>query len=146
MAPFVASDPPLQVLKLTRCRVCDEGAIALAAALGSNSQLQELWLDHAEIGQDGLMALLAAVPMHPRLHVVKLWGNDWPEGSPAADALAALVQDASTGVEGVEGEKTGASGGAGAAVMPGRMDRLLLDVIVYQGDGLCRVAKADDLA
>ncbi len=146
MAPFIASDPPLQVLKLSRCRVCDEGAIALAAALGSNTHLQELWLEHAEIGQDGLLALLAALPMHPRLHVVKLWGNDWPEGSPAADALAALVQDASGGVEGVEGEKTGATGGAGDGIMPGRMDRLLLDVIVYEGDGLSRVALADDLA
>jgi len=145
MAPFIASDPPLQVLKLTRCRVCDEGAVALAAALGSNTQLQELWLDHAEIGQDGLLALLAALPMHPRLHLVKLWGNEWPEGSAAADALTALVHDASTGVESVEGEKTGASGGAGAGVMPGRVDRLLLDVIVYEGDGLCRVALAEDM-
>jgi hypothetical protein len=136
----------LEVLKLTRCRVCDEGAIALAAALSSNSTLQELWLDHAEIGQDGLLALLAAVPMHPTLHVVKLWGNDWVEGSPAADALGALVCDISGGLEGVEGDKTGATGGAGEGVPPGRLDRLLLDVIVYQGDGESRVALADTLA
>ena len=145
LAPWLASDPPLEVLKLTRCRVCDEGAVALAAALASNSALRELWLDHAEIGQTGLVALLGAVAAHPALSLVKLWGNDWQAGTASAEALRQVIEGCGGGVEGVDGTKTGHTGGAsegaaaaeaaGVSVTPLRMD-----VIVYEIDGAACVA------
>jgi hypothetical protein len=55
----------------------DDGAIALAASLSSNSQLQRLWLQHNAIGPAGAMALATAMQHNTSCTNLKLLqGNE----------------------------------------------------------------------
>lgn len=117
LAEWIGSDPPLQVLRLDRTRVCDAAPV-LATALRQNMTLEALSLVNAEISADGLCELLHALLEAPALQAIAFWGNDW---SPAAAELAVSVQ--------------------AALAEAGRV--LVWDISLYQVDGVWQVARKE---
>lgn len=97
----------LRRLRLSHCRLGNEGALALADALSRGFTLEELDLRHNAIGDRGIAALAEAVCSVPKgahgepaagadsaggcLGVLRIAGNVMPAGSIAATALGRVL-------------------------------------------------------
>ena len=86
--------PKLENLVLSTSQIGDEGAVALAEAVGKGAlpELKELVLQHNQIGDEGAKALAEAVGKGGLTKLKQLWlkGNKLSRTADAKDAWAAV--------------------------------------------------------